>query len=246
MTHRSGFGPAPSGRSALNSVARASSWSMFRIAWTEGLQVARDLGRELRITNGVVELTLRVEQPFGQPDVNDRRACPPHGGEPGLHSPVHIGILAGEIAYQARGAIQRVTFQIFGVVRFDMPLTLPGRVVGRVDTSHHTKSDRHVVDVPGERTGRVEGERERDDTVPAMSPWVGLRPTTPVAAEGFRIDPPVSVPTPMTANAAATEIPVLQTTCATNVPSRAGSSSGHPASFARYLTRTPTCSPCRG
>src|SRR4051812_23391344 len=39
-------------------------------------------------------------------------------------------------------------------------------------------------------------------------PWVGLRPTIPLAEEGPRIDPPVSVPIPNWAKAAAMAEPV--------------------------------------
>ena len=86
-------------------------------------EVLRDLHRELRPPDGVVELVLRVEQPLRIADVDDGRARLAHGVERRLDDPVDIRVGPEEVARDADArALQRVRFEELRVVGLERAL----------------------------------------------------------------------------------------------------------------------------
>ena len=96
-------------------------------------------------------------------------------GQPGDEPPlvrVHSECLTGDVFGSRRCdcgeqldlALQRVAEAGRGVVIYVRGHE--GRAIGLVNTSQHTERDRDIVDVPGQRTWRIEGQRQRHDTVP--------------------------------------------------------------------------------
>ena len=70
-----------------------------------------------------------------------------------------------------------------------------GGRVALVAAGDRVEQRRRVARVAGERPDLVERAGERDDPVAADTrPYVGFIPTMPVSAAGWRIEPPVSVP----------------------------------------------------
>ena len=69
-----------------------------------------------------------------------------------------------------------------------------GRRVARIMTGDHLKQDRNIGDGSRDWSDAVLAVSDRDDPERLVKPTVGLRPTTPFADAGLRIDPSVSVP----------------------------------------------------
>ena len=132
------------------------------------LQVVRNLGAEFREPNGSVEVAARLEQPGRQTHVDDLGARVAEGLEGRLHVPVHFAICAHEVACHADArAVERADIKKGCVVGRDVFCRRRRGGICVVDGGQHVQGQREVLDRARHRPGRVEGQRQRNDAVPA-------------------------------------------------------------------------------
>ena len=102
---------------AIRSDCSIISASVLREARLQRGEVGADLHRELGVAHGGVELALGVEQPLREAHVDDGGAGGAQRRERRLDHPVHLGVLAHEVAGDADArALERVGVQVLRVV----------------------------------------------------------------------------------------------------------------------------------
>ena len=145
------------------------------------LQVVRNLGAEFRESDGSVEVPARLEQPGWQTHVDDLGARVAERFQCCLHEPVHFPVRAHEVACHADArAVERVDVEKGGVVGRNVFCCRGGGGICVVDGGQHVQGQRKVLDRTRHRPGRVEGQRQRDDAVPAQQAQSRLETDDPV------------------------------------------------------------------
>ena len=150
-----------------------------------GGEVVLDLRGELRIADGVVELTLRRDQPRREADVDEGCAGASHRVERRLHHPINVRVVAHEVARHADArAPQRVGVEVFRVVGLEAAFALLRGRVRRIDAGHHAERRGDVRHASRHRPAGVEAQAERDDAVAAQEPVRRLQAGDAVGSGG--------------------------------------------------------------
>src|SRR5262249_6316009 len=132
---------------------------------SDGGEIVFDLCGKFRHANGVVELELRIEQPFRKPYIDDRRARITHRGERRLDHPIDVRIGAEKIAcYSNAGTFERVNLQLLRVGGRELAFTFLRSGVGRIYAGHRAQRDCHIVDAAGHWSPGVKCQRKWNDS----------------------------------------------------------------------------------